>query len=193
MTQGRVLVLSRTRLRIGGWMTTQVLHRGCLTEGYFGPPVMLPKVHAINNKNKDTCTKVGWSWLKFKVKPWKPSPAFTSTDASLSFAVIHSLSFKAICSVCNEAAAWASHQKSLLDVFDINAQSASSRETAITVGPAVIIILDPERHLLASESFGGKVKPVIFLFSFFFSFLAVYWNQLWSPQYVLKSIFRQKI
>lgn len=85
MTQVRVLALSRSWgeevgsdacLRIGGWMTAQMLHRGCLTEGYFGPPVMLPKVLAINNKNKDTSTKVGPKLAEIQGETLETIPRF---------------------------------------------------------------------------------------------------------------------
>lgn len=51
-------------LQVGDWMMTQMLHCGCLTAGYFGLPVMLPKVLAINNRIRTHAPKlaeVGWN------------------------------------------------------------------------------------------------------------------------------------
>lgn len=64
-------------------MIMQTLHCCSLTEGYFGPPVMLPKVLAINNKIRTRAPKLAEAG-KHKVNLCNPPflLAFTSTDAA---------------------------------------------------------------------------------------------------------------
>lgn len=64
-------------------MIMQTLHCCSLTEGYSGPPVMLPKVLAINNKIRTRAAKLAEAG-KHKVNLCNPPflLAFTSTDAA---------------------------------------------------------------------------------------------------------------